>query len=124
MPPGDLFPLRVCIQKSEDLKYDTDLLIDQVRAISNSRFCQYLVNNREVLGEVIRRVVAGGESSPQAIASLGIEPADLDVFTRLAEEELTHLAIYNCARYRLTIPAVERWIAAGRPGILRKELDS
>jgi hypothetical protein len=74
---------------------------------------------REMLGEVIRRVVAGGESSPEAIASLGIEPVDLDVFTRLVEEELMHLAIYNCARYRLTIPAVERWIAAGRPGAPR-----
>ena len=63
---------------------------------------------------MIRRVVAGGESGPQVIASLGIEPVDLDVFTRLVEEELMHLAIYNCARYRLTIPAVERWIAARR----------
>jgi hypothetical protein len=34
-----------------------------------------------------------------------------------ANEELAHLAIYNCARYRLTISAVERWIAAGRPGL-------
>jgi Fic family protein len=70
---------------------------------------------REALGEAIRRVVAGGESGPAAIASLGIESVDLDVFTRLVEEELAHLAIYNCARYRLTISAVERWIAAGRP---------
>jgi Fic family protein len=69
---------------------------------------------REALGEAIRRVVAGGESSPATIASLGIEPDDLDAFTRLVEEELAHLAIYNCARYRLTIGAVERWIAAGR----------
>jgi Fic family protein len=70
---------------------------------------------REALGDVIRRVVSSGESGPAAIASLGIEPVDLDVFTRLVEEELAHLAIYNCARYRLTTPAVERWIAAGRP---------
>jgi len=69
---------------------------------------------REVLGEVIRRVVAGGETAREAIASLGIEPVDIAAFTRLVEEELVHLAIYNCARYRLTIPAVEHWIAAGR----------
>lgn len=72
---------------------------------------------REVLGEAIRRVVSGGESGPEVIASLEIEPADLDLLTRLVEEELAHLAIYNCARYRLAIPAVERWIAAGRPGL-------
>ena len=76
----------------------------------------YLANNGRI-SQVIRRVVAGGESGPQAMASLGIEPVDLDVFTRLVEEELMHLAIYNCARYRLSIPAVERLIAAGRPGL-------
>ncbi len=38
LPPGDLFPLRVRIQRTADLKFDTDLLIDQVRAISNARF--------------------------------------------------------------------------------------
>lgn len=38
LPPGDNFPLRVRIQKTADLKHDTDLLIDQVRAISNARF--------------------------------------------------------------------------------------
>jgi Fic family protein len=72
---------------------------------------------REALGDAIRRVVSGGESGSAAIASIGIEPVDLDMFTRLVEEELAHLAIYNCARYRLTASAVERWIAAGRPGL-------
>lgn len=38
LPPGDSFPLRVRIQKNGDLKYDTDLLIDQIRAIANARF--------------------------------------------------------------------------------------
>jgi len=38
LPPGDHFPLRVRIQKTAELKYDTDLLIDQVRAIANARF--------------------------------------------------------------------------------------
>ena len=38
LPPGDHFPLRVRIQRTADLKYDTDLLVDQVRAISNARF--------------------------------------------------------------------------------------
>jgi Fic family protein len=74
---------------------------------------------REPLGEAIRQVVAGGASAPAAIASLGIEPVDLDALTRLVEQELAHLAIYNCARYRLTLSAVERWIAAGRPGLKR-----
>ena len=38
LSPGDHFPLRVRIQKTADLKHDTDLLIDQIRAISNTRF--------------------------------------------------------------------------------------
>lgn len=38
LPPGDNFPLRVRIQRTGEMKFDTDLLIDQVRAISNERF--------------------------------------------------------------------------------------
>ena len=38
LPPGDHFPLRVRVQKTGELKFDTDLLIDQVRAIANERF--------------------------------------------------------------------------------------
>jgi mRNA interferase MazF len=38
LPPSDNFPLRVRIQKNGALKYDTDLLIDQIRAIANARF--------------------------------------------------------------------------------------
>ena len=37
LPPGDHFPLRVRIQMTDALKFDTDLLIDQVRAIANAR---------------------------------------------------------------------------------------
>jgi mRNA interferase MazF len=37
LPPEDNYPLRVRVQKTGDLGFDTDLLIDQVRAISNSR---------------------------------------------------------------------------------------
>ncbi len=36
-PPGDHFPLRIRIQKTDDLKSDTDLLVDQVRAVANAR---------------------------------------------------------------------------------------
>jgi mRNA interferase MazF len=38
LSPGDHFPLRVRIQRAGDLKHDADLLIDQIRAISNARF--------------------------------------------------------------------------------------
>jgi mRNA interferase MazF len=37
LPPGDNFPLRLRIQKTGELKHDTDLLIDQVRAVANAR---------------------------------------------------------------------------------------
>jgi mRNA interferase MazF len=38
LSPDDNFPLRVRIQKTGALKHDTELLIDQVRAIANTRF--------------------------------------------------------------------------------------
>ena len=58
LPPGDNFPLRVRIQKTADLKHDTDLLIDQVRAISNARFmfryCTVPPNLRKRVEEALR----------------------------------------------------------------------
>lgn len=88
---------------------------------------QGLLPDPPAAGAIRRRIVTieGSVYQPthapvlleQIIASLGIEPVDLEGFTRLVEAELAHLAIYNCARYRLTATAVERWIAAGRPGL-------
>lgn len=71
---------------------------------------------REQLGDVVRRVVAHREALSESIQSTGLSGQDLEAFTRLVREELSHLEIYNCARYRLSIPTVERWISAGRPG--------
>lgn len=36
--PEDCFPLRVALRRLPGLAFDTDLLIDQVRAVSNRRF--------------------------------------------------------------------------------------
>jgi mRNA interferase MazF len=62
LPPGDHFPLRVRIQKTADLKYDTDLLIDQVRAISNARFmfryCTVPANTLKKVEEALRLLTA------------------------------------------------------------------
>jgi Fic family protein len=70
---------------------------------------------RDVLGDVVRRVV-GGARLEALLPVIGVPHLDLDAFARLAREELNHLEVYNCARYRLTYAAVERWLLAGRPG--------
>jgi mRNA interferase MazF len=57
-PPGDSFPLRVRIQKSENLTYDTDLLIDQIRSISNRRlmfrYCKVQPNVLKKIEEALK----------------------------------------------------------------------
>lgn len=62
LSPEDRFPLRVRIQRSGDLKHDTDLLIDQVRAISNARFmycyCSVGANHLKKVDEALR-LIAG-----------------------------------------------------------------
>lgn len=62
LPPGDNFPLRVRIQKAADLKHDTDLLIDQARAISNARFmfryCTVPSNTLKKVEEALRLLIA------------------------------------------------------------------
>jgi mRNA interferase MazF len=57
-PPSDAFPLRVRVQKTGKLKYDTDLLIDQVRAISIRRlmycYCMLSANHLKKVEEALR----------------------------------------------------------------------
>jgi mRNA interferase MazF len=60
LSPDDNFPLRVRIQRTGDLKYDTELLIDQIRAISNTRFlfryCVIGINHLKKVEEALRLV--------------------------------------------------------------------
>jgi mRNA interferase MazF len=56
--PADTFPLRVRVQKTGKLEYDTDLLIDQVRAISVRRlmycYCTLGANHLKKVEEALR----------------------------------------------------------------------
>lgn len=58
LPPGDAFPLRVRVLKTGRLEYDTDLLIDQVRAISARRlmfcYCTLGANHLKKVEEALR----------------------------------------------------------------------
>lgn len=59
--PENQFPLRVRVQRTGDLKYDTDLLIDQTRAIANARFlfryCLVGINHLKKVDEALRLIV-------------------------------------------------------------------
>lgn len=60
---------------------------------------------------IVRRHVGINE----ALSEAGIEPAAYEKVRALLVEELNALEAYNASRYRLSIPVVEAWIAAGRP---------
>ncbi len=70
---------------------------------------------RVQLADAVRRVV-GGEQLTGVTEGLRIPPDDQNEFTNTVRAELAHLEVWNCARFRLPIPEVEQWIAAGRPG--------
>ena len=70
---------------------------------------------RVQLADAVRRVV-GGEQLAGVTESLHIQPEDQQEFGSTVRAELAHLEVWNCARFRLSVPDVERWIAAGRPG--------
>jgi fido (protein-threonine AMPylation protein) len=70
---------------------------------------------RVQLADAVRRVVAG-EQLAGVTESLHIQPEDQQEFSNTVRAELVHLEAWNCARFRLSIPEVEQWIAAGRPG--------
>jgi fido (protein-threonine AMPylation protein) len=70
---------------------------------------------REQLGETVRRIVADGVTLSAVLDDLALPHEDRAPFEQLVRVELASLAPYNCARYRLTIPRTENWIARGRP---------
>jgi mRNA interferase MazF len=60
LSPEDRFPLRIRIQRTGELKYDTDLLVDQIRAISNARFmfcyCSVGANHLKEVDDALRLI--------------------------------------------------------------------
>ena len=71
---------------------------------------------REQVGELVRRVVSGSEALDAALVAVELPEDDRLAVREVAHAELGNLETYNCARFRLAMSAVERWIAAGRPG--------
>lgn len=77
----------------------------------------FRVKYRALLGEAVQQVVTQGIPITALASTLDLAPDDQARFTQLLQEELQHLEIYNCARYRLGLALVEKWIAGGRPGV-------
>lgn len=70
---------------------------------------------REHIGEAVRQVVQARQPLTVALAELELPPDDLEYVATAVRGELGALEIYNCARVRLPMRTVERWIAEGRP---------
>lgn len=70
---------------------------------------------RQMLNDAIGGIVREGKDKTQAVAALNLSAAQESEFLPLLERELRVLGLHNCARYRLGMEQVERWVAAGRP---------
>jgi hypothetical protein len=70
---------------------------------------------RDSLTEVIGAIVREGSRAAAAIADAGLSESDIEIFRPMLAHELQILDVHNCARYRLTLGQVRRWIEAGRP---------
>lgn len=75
----------------------------------------FRVTYREALNEAVGMVVRERKGVGQALASLGLPDEDAPRFQQLLVQELTTLAVFNCARYRLGIKQTQAWIDEGRP---------
>jgi prophage maintenance system killer protein/DNA-binding transcriptional ArsR family regulator len=73
------------------------------------------VRLREKLNDGIQQIVYHGNTLASTVASLSLQPDDLEPFKAMLENELKILAVHNCARYRLPIRKTQEWIDAGRP---------
>lgn len=70
---------------------------------------------RDRLTEVIGAIVREGSRATAAIADAGLSESDIKIFGPMLAQELKILDLHNCARYRLALGQVRRWIEAGRP---------
>lgn len=70
---------------------------------------------RERLGDAVRGVILDGQTIAQAAGELKLLPEDEEPFQKMLRDELQHLDVHNCARYRLPISKTEEWVSRGRP---------
>jgi fido (protein-threonine AMPylation protein) len=70
---------------------------------------------REALNDAVGRVVRGRQPVVEALAGLGLPDEVAPKFQQMLTQELSALAAFNCARYRLGIKETQAWIDEGRP---------
>jgi len=75
----------------------------------------FRLRHRQLLTQVIQEVVAGRKRLAEAVQEGGIEAPDRDRFLAVARDELEHLDVHNCGRFRLGFPQVQQWVERGRP---------
>lgn len=70
---------------------------------------------REKLNDVIGQVVRERWTADAAVAALALPEEEVRLLRPMLARELRILDLHNCARYRLPMAQVQRWIDAGRP---------
>jgi Fic family protein len=71
---------------------------------------------RQQIGEAVRKVIEDQQTVDNAVAALDIPSKDSTEFATMLLNDLRHLDVYNCARYRLSMTKTELWIKQGKPG--------
>ncbi|MDB5853335.1 MAG: filamentation induced by cAMP protein Fic [Herminiimonas sp.] len=77
---------------------------------------RFRIKYREALNEAVCMVVRGRQPVTEALVVLGLPDEDASKFQKMLAEELSVLAAFNCARYRLGMKETQDWIDAGRFG--------
>ena len=74
----------------------------------------FRIRHRERLNDAVQAVVREGLRAGAVVKALQLGD-EAPKFAAMLEDELAKLTGNNCARYRLTMSAVERWIGSGSP---------
>lgn len=73
------------------------------------------VRYRQVLTDAVGRVVREGKTVTTVLLELELTEDIAPGLKEMLIEDLRKLEVFNCARYRLSMPATQSWIDAGRP---------
>jgi fido (protein-threonine AMPylation protein) len=73
------------------------------------------VRYRQRLADAVTEVVHARKPALQVLREFGLTEENAPQFKAILMDELQHLQVYNCARFRLDMSTVQHWIEDGRP---------
>jgi Fic family protein len=75
----------------------------------------FRLKHRELLSVAVQSIVLDGKTEKQVLSQIHLSEQEKSIFAGILKSEILSLTVNNCARHRINLAAVERWIKNARP---------